>query len=247
MYLANSDADDLQVALESLVYNIASAKIQQCHREIQNLNKTVNELSDKVDSLTNQLNGVENWFFKSFVVNGSTDLYYPVAIAVHRQSLTRSPLQYEIHRSYWEKSPDSLRPLSDTKHNPHYPALTFKFFATEGGWGAAGNTIKVLYHQWNYNKTVGKIELGRYQDYRVIVWLRGGGILYHIKSPVDLTRKCRCMGSKFWVDGIKVYYNDNELECPEVNSSPALYISPVPVGHEDANLVKKGQYNGWAF
>ena len=47
---------------------------------------------------------------RSFTVDGSTHFYYPVAIAVHPTNLTRSPLEYEIHRNYYDKAPDSLRP-----------------------------------------------------------------------------------------------------------------------------------------
>ena len=80
------------------------------------------------------------------------------------------------------------------------------------------------------------------------MWLRGGGILYHIKSPVDLTGKFSCDG-KVVVDSIKVYYDDNELECGNGGHVewPTLYINPLPFGQEDVNLVKKGQYDGWAF
>ena len=175
--------------------------------------KTVKvKLDETTNQIANRLVGVANTFTTSFTVEGSTLFYYPVAIAVHSQYLNRSPLEYEIYRVYWDKAPESLRPVGDDSIYRHYPALTLKFLATEGGWGGAGNTIKVLYHQWQFNKTLGKIELGRSQDYRVIVWLRGGGILYHIKSPVDLTGKYSCEENVF-VDSIKVYYDDNELEC----------------------------------
>ena len=239
------NGENVQVALERLI----NKKMGQCHEEIKNLNRRVKELSDKAQSLISRLDGVENTFNTSFTVDGSTQYYYPVAIAVHEQWLTRSPLEYEIYRSYWEKAPDSLSPLGDNDNLRHYPALTLKLLATEGGWGAAGNTIKVLYHQYNYNKTVGKIELGRSQDYRVIVWLRGGGILYHIKSPLDLTGKYRCDSQKVPVDSIKVYYGDNELPCGNYLPVhyPTFHISPLPFGQEDTNLVNQGQYVGWAF
>ena len=195
--------------------------------------------------------GVENTYTTAFTVDGSTLFYYPVAIAVHSQSLTRSPLEYEIYRGDWEKAPDSLRPVGDSNEpgSRHYPTLTLKLLAIEGGWSASGSTIKVLYHQWDYNKTVGKIELGVNQDHRVIVWLRGGGILYHIKSPVDLTGKYSCSHQKESVDSIKVYYEDNELECGnyDLGNYPKYLLNPLPFGQEDVNLVKKGQYDGWAF
>ena len=229
---------------------------KQCKDQVDNLSgelKTVkvglDQTNKSTNPIANRLIGVENTFTTSFNVDGSTHFYYPVAIVVHTQYVTRSPLEYEIYRSYYEKAPDSLRPIGDSYDNRHYPALTFKFLANEGGWTASGSIIKVLFHQYYYNKTVAKIELGVNQDHRVIVWLRGGGILYHIKSPIDLTGKYSCDYQKVSVYSIKVYYDDNELACGNIGLEnwPTRHVNPLPFGQEDVNLIKEGQYDGWAF
>ena len=224
-------------------------EVKNLSGELKTVKVRLDETNKSTNQIANRLVGVENTFTTSFTVDGSTHYYYPVAIAVHPTNLTRSPLEYEIHRNYYDKAPDSLRPVGDDSNNPHYPALTLKFLATEGGWTASGNTVKVLYHQWQYSKTVAKIELGVIQDHRVIVWLRGGGVLYHIKSPVDLTGKYSCDYQKVSVDSIKVYYDENEVECGnyDLGNRPTLHVKPVPFGQEDTNLVKVGQYDGWAF
>jgi len=67
--------------------------------------------------------------------------------------------------------------------------LALKIMSTGGMWGGSIWEPKVLLNPWNYNKGVAKVKLFPYQEYRLFVWLRGGGILYHIRSPIDLTQK----------------------------------------------------------
>ena len=196
------------------------------------------QIADLKTSVTKQFTGVEGAFQSDFEVGGSPDFYYPVAISVHSEadpeSNPRTPLFYDIFRNYEEKAPEALNTGTQ-----HYLGLSLKFWCTDGGWDAGVNTIKVLMHQWRYNKGVAKMQLFNNQESRLFVWLRGGGVLYHIRSPIDLSGR------------VTTYIEDNAVATPAYESQPERYpditVNPIAVGDEDENLVKTGVYEGWAI
>lgn len=219
-----------QVKFESKLKNLAS-----------NFNQTRNDFKEFKNSTMMHLDQVENAYKRTFEVDGSVNYYYPVAIATHTSDFggnqvdfTRSPLMFDIYRHYYEKAPSLLN-----KHTQHYLGLSLKIMATGGGWDAGVNDFRVIMHNWVYNKGVAKIKVGDMQELRLFVWLRGGGVLYHINSPIDLTNR------------LTVYYEDDSVtqECwpQHCQLYPATKISPIPVGEEDPDLVKKGKYDGWVF
>jgi hypothetical protein len=204
------------------------------------LNDIRNELVDIPNQLERMINqrfeGVEGAFKSSFEVGGSVEYYYPVAFDIPSGFYyLRSPLVYDIYRAYWEKAPESLNVATH-----HYMGLTLKFMYADGCWGGCANALRVLLHQWGYNKGVAKVQLFNNQENRLFVWLRGGGILYHIRSPFDLTQK------------ITIYLEDNAVVAPPFypdnpDHFPAVIVNPIAVGSEDPNLVKTGAYEGWGF
>jgi hypothetical protein len=84
-----------------------------------------------------------------------------------------------------------------------------------------------------------KVHLFGNWEYRLFVWLRGGGVLYHIRSPIDLTQR------------ITIYLENNSVVAPGYNKDgvyyPSITVSPIALGSEDPNLVKTGAFDGWGF
>lgn len=141
---------------------------------------------------------------------------------------------YDIYRTIFEKAPPSIQV------DPFYfMGLTLKLMCTDGGWDGGANALKVLPHSYVYNKGVAKVQLYHNQEYRLFVWLRGGGILYHIRSPVDL------------MDKITIYLEHKSVAAPawpgQEEKWPAVIVSPIALGNEDPNLVKTGVYSGWGI
>ncbi len=117
--------------------------------------------------------------------------------------------------------------------------LALKIMSTGGMWGGSTWEPKVLLNPWNYNKGVAKVQLFQNQERRLFVWLRAGGVLYHIRSPIDLAQK------------ITIYLEHDSVTEPGFESNgvqfPAVMVSLTAVGSEDPNLVKTGQYDGLGF
>ena len=245
-----------QISQQNYLINKQKQSLYSMNNDLENmrnyLDTKINEISENVSQVKSELvhfknttmdhfEQVENAFKTTLEVGGSASYYYPVAIATHtsnyddkQANYTRSPLMFDIYRMYYEKAPESLN-----KHWRHYMGLSLKLMATGGGWDAGVNEFRVILHNWIYNKGVAKIKVGNYQEPRLFVWLRGGGVLYHINSPIDLTHR------------ITVYYEENSETQPCWQTScqqyQATYVSPIKVGDEDPNLVKEGKYDGWAF
>jgi len=58
------------------------------------------------------------------------------------------------------------------------------------------------------------------------------GVLYHTRSPIDLTQK------------ITIFLEHDSVTEPGFESNGVQFPA---VASEDPNLVKTGQYDGWGF
>ena len=221
--------------------NDTRLELNDTRHEMSNIRHELNDIRHELGRMINErLNGIEGAFNTTFEVGGSVDYYYPVAFEVHKEDyFLRTALMYDIYRGYYETpAPESINKPYDGIN--HYMGLTLKVMCSDGGWDAGANVVKVLLHKYAYNKGVAKVQLyPDTQEFRLFVWLRGGGIIYHIRSPIDLTNK------------ITIFLENNAVAsptwCHNGNCTEPIIVNPVAVGNEDPNLVKPGAYDGWGF
>ncbi|PXY02517.1 hypothetical protein DF185_00030 [Marinifilum breve] len=112
-----------------------------------------------------------------FKVGGDKDTYYPVVFKYGGQNEINNLV---IFRSYHEAGPDKLSPT-------HKGGLTLEIDVNYGGWGGSTYDWRIMDYRQTYHSTFGKAEFGmHYKGF--IVWLRGGGFIYHYESekPANL-------------------------------------------------------------
>lgn len=113
----------------------------------------------------------------TFTVGGDMNTYYPV---VFRNGEQNKINHLKIYRSYNEAGPNELSPT-------HKGGLLLEFEVNYGGWGGQVYGWEVSNLRQTYHTTFGNAAHGMHNK-GFIVWLRGGGFLYHYESekPADL-------------------------------------------------------------
>lgn len=116
-------------------------------------------------------------FYKGdFKVEGDKDTYYPVIFKYGNQNLVN---HLKIYRSYHEAGPVEL-------HATHKGALLLEIDVNYGGWGGQTYNWKIAAHQEEYHPTFADADYAmHYMGF--VVWLRGGGFLYHYESEKPAT------------------------------------------------------------
>lgn len=111
-------------------------------------------------------------------VDGASNTYYPVVInSIGSQTIAN---HFIIYRDYSETAPN------DWYSSTHKGSLLLDFEANYGGWGGSSYDIKVNHHRWTYVTPSLCAGLRRgASEQKFVVWLRGGGAVYHILSPTN--------------------------------------------------------------
>lgn len=125
---------------------------------------------------TAQLVGTEQVVAKQlytgdFTVGGDKDTYYPVIFKNGEQNKIN---HLKIYRSYNEAGPNELHPT-------HIGGLLLEFEVNYGGWGGIAYDWEISNFREQYHSTFAGASLGMHNK-GFIVWLRGGGFVYHYES-----------------------------------------------------------------
>jgi len=112
-----------------------------------------------------------NLYKGTFQVNGDKDTYYPVVFKYGNQNIIN---HIRIYRSYNEGGPVELSPT-------HKGGLTLEIDVNYGGWGGAVYDWRIMDLRQKYHNTFAYAAIGMH-SYGFIVWLRGGGFIYHYES-----------------------------------------------------------------
>lgn len=125
----------------------------------ETIGKINTDLTNKIDGLTKTI---------TFEVGGNANLYYPVLI----NSDNKEWCNCVIFRRYNEKAPDIWNTAT------HKGDLILDIKTNFGSdWDGSGNQYIVEKFHENYSKMASK--LMRVHSTGVLVWLRGGGAVYH--------------------------------------------------------------------
>lgn len=146
-----------------------------------------------------------------FKVEGDKDTYYPVVFKFGNQNLIN---HLKIYRSYAEAGPIEL-------HATHKGGLLLEIDVNYGGWGGQTYDWKIAAHQEAYHPTFADARIGMFSQ-GFIVWLRGGGFLYHYESEKQAN--------------LQVAYSTSEIIFDNVN--PAYVVNaPAPVTSVNTALI----------
>jgi hypothetical protein len=110
----------------------------------------------------------------SFVVNGDKNTYYPVVFKYGNQDRIN---HLRVYRSYSEAGPTNI----DVQSLTHRGGLTVEIDANFGGWGGSTYDWRIMDLRQTYHETFAGATQAMH-NYGFIVWLRGGGFLYHYET-----------------------------------------------------------------
>lgn len=153
---------------------INNAIVTMDNKNKETIGKINTDLTNKIDGLTKTI---------TFEVGGNANLYYPVLI----NSDNKEWCNCVIFRRYNEKAPNTWNTAT------HRGDLILDIKTNFGSdWDGSGNQYIVEKFHENYSKMASK--LMRVHSPGVLVWLRGGGAVYHcttnnIKSNQTLSAR----------------------------------------------------------
>lgn len=147
----------------------------------------------------------------TFIVNGDMNTYYPVLFKYGNQDVIN---HIRVYRSYGEAGPNALSPT-------HKGGLALEIDVNYGGWGGQTynwriSDLRQMYHETFANAAYVMFNMG------FVVWLRGGGFLYHYESDRPA--------------GLQVCLN-KELIRDDTNPAYKAY-APAPLTATDQNSIK---------
>lgn len=110
-------------------------------------------------------------------VDGDKDTFYPVRIEPNWDQPNSRVAELSIYRWLGEKCA-----AYDGNHSNGTSASTFCMRFRCNGWDGAGSIRTTSWISENYARLFGKVQLNTSNAGGVVVWLRGGGTVYHIWS-----------------------------------------------------------------
>ena len=123
------------------------------------------------DLLTNATNGS---CYRSIVVNGDKDTYYPVVIAVNNND------NWIDNIITVSKTLGSQTPNWSGNHSNGTSSGIFRFHYRTNVWDGNGGLLNTVNRTMPYANWVGHLEFASSSSGKAVVWLRGGGAQYNI-------------------------------------------------------------------
>lgn len=121
----------------------------------------------------NKYNGLVDKAYKEITVGGDADTFYPVRI---NGSAGYGFQRYSVSRRYNWTAPSTWNTSS------HKGGLTLTMeWSSDTAWGGNDKNIRVIQFSQQYSTVCGGITLPVTGG--LIVWLRGGGAIYHVHAP----------------------------------------------------------------
>jgi len=157
----------------------------------------------------------------SFVVNGDMNTYYPVVFKYGNQNKIN---HIRIHRYYSEAGPDALSPT-------HKGGLTLEIDVNYGGWGGAIYDWRIMDLRQKYHTTFAKASLDMHNK-GFVIWLRGGGFLYHYESEKTAN--------------IQVCYSSSEMIFDDPNPIYDVY-APNSISQPDEVTINAHKNEHWDY
>jgi hypothetical protein len=157
----------------------------------------------------------------TFVVNGDMNTYYPVVFKYGNQNRIN---QLKIYRSYHEAGPDALNPT-------HRGGLSLEIDVNYGGWGGSTYDWRIMDLRQTYHTTFAGASHAMHQI-GFVVWLRGGGFVYHYES--DKT------------SNLQVCYSTSELIYDHSLPHYDVY-APSPKTQQDVVSISAHKNDHWDY
>ena len=161
------------IEAESVVQQVSNNTV-----EIQRLEPIVSSNTENIKTIKNPDMGdrivtcsIKYKYEHSFIVEGDLNTYYPVYLM---GSTNYQLTKIEIYRYYDETGPEEF--------GTHKATLSAVLYAVYGGWGGNECLLKLFSYSSLYNTTFANAAVNRAHGIGLCVWLRGGGMLYHIES-----------------------------------------------------------------
>lgn len=154
------------------------------------LNKVSAELFTDEKNITDAINQIassEYPFTKDLIINGDANTYYPVVFYTDESS--KGNLKLSIRRKYNEQAPSTWNTVT------HKGSLTLDLDISLHDWDGSIYYCQGFFQQ-SYAKIISKMERKGPGTNGIVVWLRGGGAIYHIRS-----------NGKNLLDTFRLYYN----------------------------------------
>jgi len=129
-------------------------------------------------------------FSGTFIVNGDRNTYYPVMFKWGEQNKIN---HVKVFRSYNEPGPNELSPT-------HRGALTLEIDVNYGGWGGSTYDWRIMDLRQTYHETFAGATHYMH-NWGFVVWLRGGGFVYHYESDKPANLVVAYSSSELWYDG----------------------------------------------
>lgn len=157
----------------------------------------------------------------AFVVNGDMNTFYPVVFKYGNQNKIN---QLKIFRSYHEAGPDALSPT-------HCGGLTLEIDVNYGGWGGSTYDWRIMDLRQTYHTTFGSASIYMHKK-GFVVWLRGGGFLYHYESNNS--------------SNLQVCYSSNDLIFDHELAQHDVY-APNPLSQPDQATINAHKNEHWDY
>ncbi|WP_461639625.1 hypothetical protein [Labilibaculum euxinus] len=168
-----------------------------------------------------ETSGTIQTYSGTFQVNGDMNTYYPVVFKYANQNKIN---QLKIFRSYHEAGPDALSPT-------HRGGLTLEIDVNYGGWGGSTYDWRVMDLRQTYHTTFGGASIAMHCK-GFVVWLRGGGFIYHYESDKP--------------SNLQVCYSTVELIYDDQNPVYDVY-APSSKSQPDESLINAHKNEHWDY
>lgn len=169
--------------------------IEYTKKQISDLEQGLNK---KVESVQNSGSEIKQDMEReiTFTVGGSADIYYPVII---NSEDTSTVSNLTVYRRYNETAPNSWYSNSSTHHGSLYLVINTRF---GNNWDGDSTDYEIVKFGETYTAIAAKLE--RFVFPGIVIWLRGGGAVYHAYTDNPKTNKS--LKADVYLQGIK--YDD---------------------------------------
>lgn len=149
---------------------------------------------------------------KDITVTGDANTYYPVAISISGADTKVMPQKISVYRNLGETCANY-----SGNHSNGTSSMWIVYEYRFAGWDGNGGFIRTTLYSMPYANLCAKTEVETKANGHVIIYLRGGGTLYHIASTGDL-------------NSVTAYYNSNSNVG--TTSYPTLVSPTTSIGNK---------------
>lgn len=146
---------------------------------------------------------LEQYYKKDITITGDANTYYPVCI-----NLSRKDNGYDNYLCINRQLGETCNPTYDGNHSNKTSSMVLSFELRLAGWDGNASRCCVTNIIQPYANLISDIYINNGAYSGIVVWLRGGTTLYHIKSTCNFT--------------VNVYYEQTNIG----SSSSVVNVAP---------------------